>query len=710
MKKLACTLLLSVALSGCAHFQNPAEPPTPEPPPPEPPKICQTIDVAEPVDASEACPSWRRVALKTDRDSECPNPGAASKAGESWTVRHLFEVAETAADPASARYAEDLPPALRPFCLYEYQQNDAETLSLLNAKLDDLIGSKKAFQRVDFGCAAVGPASEDPVLETANGDPPPPPWQGLEAYFQGQVGDVNPVTVLGAETRSLRSQPRVRLSFLDTQPTVPSESDPVEVVSEHGLALSRIAREIACDGPEETSCAADIDFQLALPILKFDRSDPEATRIDFATGGLAGFVDFLATAVWEAVRDHDPRQRLVLNLSVAWDGKLFGGLEEDDAAMPVTAQAMVRALEVASCRGALTVAAAGNRRGGPGSELGPLLPGGWERRDAPTLEACREILGLDRVGQRPMCALPEPLVYAAGGVRFDNSPLYNSRPGGTPPRVAFADHAWVGGSFKPLTGTSVAAAVVSATAAVLWHHWPHLARAEVMDLIDRTGQPIGKTAEFYRRSLSVAPQVRRVSVCSVLAQACAELGGDCPEDCLEPPSVRPTWLRSGVQCDLRIDAKKISEKLEDIPFCGSRTIFYDPAKGIPTDPCPDKQFYDISAHSWRDETSPQPESDPCGESCGPAEEGTNIFGRLPGQEDRKLMIDIAPGWGKGLSQAFLDIDDISLSLGVGELQSDSCVLIENLFFGKEKGGEAHPYVTLRLRTQDRRVVSVPLVY
>lgn len=712
MKKPACILILSAALFGCAHHQHHG---TALPPKAEPPKICHTVDVAEPVDAREACPPWRRVALKTNPDSECPDPGSASEAGESWRVRHLFAAEGTDADPASARYAAALPPALRAFCLYEYPKNDSEALSLLNARLDGLVGTErapKAFRRVDFGCVAVGPAGEGLASEPRN-DPPPSPWQGLESYFQRQVGDVDPVTVLGAENRGEGPPPRVRLTFLDTQPNGTSSNPsqvPVEVASQHGLALSRIAREIACDEPEETSCAAKIDFQLALPILNFDRYDPEATKLAFDTGGFSGSVDLLATAVWDAVRGHDPRQRLVLNLSVAWDGELFGGLEKEVAAMPVTVQAMYRALQVASCRGALAVAAAGNLRGGPGSEHGPLLPGGWERRDAPTFEACGELLGLESEGRRPLCVLPEPLVYAAGGVRFDNSPLYNSRPGGTPSLVAYADHAWVGGSLKPLTGTSVATAVVSATAAVLWHHWPHLTRAAVMDRLYRAGEPIGRTADFHHRSLGEHPTARRVSLCPVLAQACAELGGDCPADCLEPPSVRPTWRRRGVECDVHIDADKIREKLEDVPFCGLRTILYDPAKGLPADPCPDKQFYGATANAWHDDTLPQPEDDPC-LSCGPAEEGAGFTGGLPVESvDRKLLIEIAPEWRKSLSQAFLDVGDTSLSLGVGELRGGSCVLVDNFDVSSYADPTSHPYVVLRFRTVDRRVVSIPLLY
>lgn len=717
IRKIGCftVVAITLGLGGCAHLGGCLKPP-------EPPKICRELEVADSIDPQEACPSWRRVALKTHPEGPCPDPGAVAEEREGtvyeekWTIEHLFAAGAPDVDPASAEAAAALPPALRPFCLYEYKKNAPLTLEQLNAKLDSLIGKgrpPKAFERIDSGCAAVGPAA-------GKDSRPDSPWQDLETFFLEQVGAVEPVTVLGPRRLERGHEPRVRLSFLDTQPDKADQG----ANSQHGYALSQIAHKIACDEAPEIAgrCTAEIDYRLALPIESFDRDDPEKTRIDRVLGGYSGSVDFLAAAVWDALRNHalSPRQHLVLNLSLAWDGKIFGGLEKTVAMMPVTVQALYRALEVASCRGALVVAAAGNRGGGPGAEDGPLLPGGWERRDAPTIAACRAILGLEAQARHPPDpprVSREPLVYAAGGVRFDNSPLYNARPGATPPRVAYASQALVEGSSKPLTGTSVATAVIATTAAVVWHHWPYLTRAELMDLLYRAGDPVARPADFYHPSSGLRPEARRVALCPALARACAELGGMCPGECQQRSTEKPVWSWDGASCSKTIDAGKIRKQMASPVFCGNKTILYDPDVGIPVDPCPARQFYGATAMSWRGSTLPQPEDDPCmgcgpggGESRGLVGVSVGDFESIAASKARSLRIEIDPAWEKPLSQAFLEIGDYSLALGVGRLKGGDCVLVENLDVDKLAGMESNPYVILRFRTEDQRVTSVPLPF
>lgn len=713
MRDLLYAAVVAAVLGGCAHHHHG---PRPEPRPERPaPKICREIDVAQDIDPEEACPPWRRVALKRNPGSDCPVPEVD---GKKWKVAHLFEAASTNADRWKTEYADALPPALRPFCLYEYLENDPDVLEKLNEKLDRLVGPKSILTRIDDGCAAVGPAGGDdpsPYSET---------WGRLEEIFLEQVGDVEPVTVLDGSEAGDPEGPRVRLTFLDTQPVDKWDRD---VNSRHGYALAEMARKIVCNEPgSNAGCTAEIDSRLALPIENFTQGNPEDTTMNWDLGGYSGSVDFLAAAVWDALRDQErtPEQHLVLNLSVAWNGEVFGGLEDRVEDMPATVQALYRALEVASCRGALVVAAAGNRSEGPNDEVGPLLPGGWEVRDAPNAEACEA-----RLGEVPRRVFdrPEPLVYAAGGVRFDNSPLYNSRPGATPPRVAYASHALVMPSEtsrvkvpaktpKPFTGTSVATAVTSAAASVVWHHWPGLTRARLMDLLYRSGIPVEATADFHHPSMREPPVVRRIAVCKALESACAELGGPCPPACRELPSVPPNWCWSGGSCSKTVDAAKIVQKLTGTAYCGDRTILYDPAMGIPTDPCPSRQYYDAAAWPWQESTLPQPEEDPCA-ACGPSggakgsQSGLSVKGlECGGSGAPSLWIEIDAAWEKTLSQVFLDVGDYSLALGVGELSSGDCFLVENIDFDRFPGLEANPYVTLRFRTEDRRGISVPLQF
>ena len=168
-----------------------------------------------------------------------------------------------------------------------------------------------------------------------------------------------------------------------------------------------------------------------------------------------------------------------MNLSLGWDPAL-GGLETPDSDIPAPALAVRTALEHAVCEGALVIAAAGNRSGGPTEETGPLLPAAWEERAGPTRARC-EALGVTTRDQNfplPGQLAYRPLVFAAGGVRADDSPLFNSREGSEPRLVAFGDHVKVpapGAQEGPLwtgllTGTSVSAAVVSASVAAAWYY------------------------------------------------------------------------------------------------------------------------------------------------------------------------------------------------------------------------------------------------
>src|SRR6185295_8822360 len=158
-------------------------------------------------------------------------------------------------------------------------------------------------------------------------------------------------------------------------------------------------------------------------------------------------------------------RRIVMNLSVGWPAA-FGGSEAVIDDMPAPVQAALAVLEFASCRGAIVVAAAGNRSWGPDGDTGPLYPAGWEVRPAPGLQAC-----IDRGAQpRPADFPPatstvyRPLLYAVGGVQANNRVLANSRPASEPRLTAFADHAVVddttGAPTAVLSGTSVSTLLV----------------------------------------------------------------------------------------------------------------------------------------------------------------------------------------------------------------------------------------------------------
>lgn len=717
---LRISVASALTIAGCAHYPGPDVTPGPT----ARPVICHPIETAAPVDAQQACPPWRRLARKSDPDGPCPNPGGAGS--QTWTVGHLFRTGEMEDDlRAGAEYATSLPPVLRPFCVYEHQSDDPAASGRMGRLLDGLV-AKGVLERVDAGCAAVqamqGGGSNEPRPS------PPMDWRPLAEYFLEQVGvthsEITPQFEASTDAESAAPS-RVRLTLLDTQPTV-LDGEPV---SAHGKTLEEIARHLLCDDPRaEPSCTAHVSHQLALPIESFDRDDPTGTVMNHVNGGRSSYIDFVATSVWEALRSQAPGQHLVLNLSLAWDGATFGGLERRLRRMPVPVQALYNALQVASCRGALVVAAAGNRfDSAVSNDDGPLLPGGWENRDAPTWEQCRELLGEPgaEAMQPRTHSEPEPLVYAAGGVRFDSSPLYNSRPGSDPPLVAFANRALVmHDDDQPtarLTGTSVAAIVVSATAAAVWHHSPELTRAQVMDVIWESGRPIPalqpaddsstyKKADFFHGAGNEAPEVRRVSMCRALQQACLRQGYSyCHRSCSNFPTSDPPMPMGQSSCPTIIDAAKITSTLPPIDYCGGREILYDPARGIPTDPCLTRQYYQISALPWQPNTYPTPDEDACSD-CGPIKTSGGSSGEAAGELYRSMLIRINDDWPHGiLTQATLDVGAKSLALGLGEMGPGDCAVIENLPEDLMKiSGGSRPYVTLRFRTPYRKVVSVPI--
>jgi hypothetical protein len=123
-----------------------------------------------------------------------------------------------------------------------------------------------------------------------------------------------------------------------------------------------------------------------------------------------------------------------------------------------------------------------------------------------------------------------PLVYAVGGVDEHDRPLINARAKGSPRLVALGSNGLVagaGGSTEPLTGSSVSAAVVSATAALVWSYVPKLRPHEVVDIIYNAGLPLGSHADFELTG-SGDWEISRASVCSALERAC---NGQDPDEC-----------------------------------------------------------------------------------------------------------------------------------------------------------------------------------
>lgn len=577
-------------------------------------------------DPDAACPNRRWIGIS--QQGTCPAPLADSAAG--WQVQPLF--------PGSALGGSS---PLDSFCLYEHAAigNTVDLPKLVAAG---------ALQRVERDCAGVSGSAKVTLADALGPD--------LEDFFLQQAGKVpGPIPATQG----------VRLAFLDTSPT---EEDAVVQVgaSKHGTTMTHLARKLLCQSDDPATCGARVTTRLALPITEFHQD--AGTFQMSPRGGHFGTLGQLATAIrgetqrWTASAAED---RLILNLSVAWKPEAFGGLEDavDDMTAPV--QAVYRALEDAACRGALVLAAAGNRSGGPLAGSGLVLPAAWQHRRAPGPAACSHLEGLEASQFAPK-SVADPLLYAVAGVDSTGSPLANVRPGAVPPLAAFGDHAvttidagkgWTG----TYTGSSVATTVVSATAAAVWGHRKALRRDQLMQLLYASGDPLGRSAEAY--SGQVAPEVRRVALCAALRDACD--GGDCaalPVDGLpncEPwaaarPSMAPT-VQAFAESNswLQLDASSLSDSTPSSAPCGAAVHHHLPDQK-PALPCPADQLQGIADHPW---TGPQPDDIPC-PSCPVVKDPEGLMASCPGVAvPYTLHIAIEPAYAGG------DLTSTTLRIG-----------------------------------------------
>jgi hypothetical protein len=501
--------------------------------------------------ASKACAAWRWIGIKgpSADDDECPG------AGREWRVSQLFDPQAGAEqrEPYGKQQEPDaqqrIPTAdvvreLNRFCVYETADPDKKPR---RPPFPQAAGA--GLVRLDRDCATISRAGDLSGATLAD----------LSGHFLSQAG--MPPTPM-----DINNQLGVRLAFLDTEPTGVAFRER-RGTSLHGYTLAHIARHLVCSPETENRCAAQITTRLALPVVRFDSRSRRLTEIDLERGGRIGRQSDLADAIVDEVDDwltarRDPHgpQHLVLNLSLGWDPQLLGGL--DAAALAEVqsgTQAVYQALEYAASLDVLVLAAAGNKKDCCPSTKGPLLPAGWEQ----------EAAGDGRSAE----ALGGPLIYAVGGVGSDGNPLSNARYLGMPRRVAHGENAvvtsWPAGRTTWLyTGSSVATAVVSSTAALVWDSFPHLRPKGVMDILDNSGRPLFE-ADFWFGG-GEAPMTHRVSLCTALQRACDQ----------RPP---------GTLCPLRGECA---------PWKPERTAF----------PCWTSQPLARACHPW---LVPQPEDPPC---------------------------------------------------------------------------------------------------
>ena len=586
------------------------------------PQLARRSVVAdEPVATAPACPDWRWIGLLEEPGRGCPRL-------DGWISSPLFEVpgdlatevdptgrragGEGRTSPAAARAARcdlGIPPALRPFCQFEFAgpgEGPTEEQVGRLLRVDGL-------QAIERDCMAVGPAG-DPIRRQIAPE--------LQAVTLAQAGRTHLVPRAGAE--------RVRLALLDTEPTNLQDPPSDDSSSPHGYTLAQLAERLLCAAalpPAGRECVGRLVTELALPFKSYDRRSRTPGDRDEARGGYLGSFGDLAQAVRRQVaawQGEGSEEHLVLNLSLGWASR-FGGTEPSVGGMNLGAQAVHRALRDAVCRGALVVAAAGNHGWGPPSPAGPIFPAGWERHGAPTRTECQAA-----TGQLPPAGYDggfyRPLVHAVSGVRQDGTVLTNHRPGAAARLAAFGDQAIVGrsrspaqpGAFDPraraLTGTSVSAVIAASAATAAWYYRPDLNAFEIMDLVYASSTDLGRQVDFCRSSAKEgcgrpSLSVRRVSVAGAAAAACQ--GSPCP--------ALPTGSNPGPRAPLGValsrlemaGARRVQLRpqgpIEVFPECRFERHRPDGRQPL-RDPCPRSQFFDVTEEPW---VGPQPGPNMC---------------------------------------------------------------------------------------------------
>lgn len=438
--------------------------------------------------------------------------------GSSWAWHRMFQDST----PELAVWTELPPGELLRFCSYEYVGAEDEPND------DDyqlLFGAITAYPWMSLD--SVGPDCRAQVgMGTGLDDPAV--IAPLAAAFEDAIQWVSATDLgLSSSNRSF-----AMTAVIDSLSQLAHDDPTIDPVSEHGGLMGTIIEKIACPR-HETACLKEVRYHVALP-------REEHLAGNWINGGDIGTRGDAAAAVVAAVGQFRMHQlafptastRLVINASVGLIPDAPGG---ELARGP--ASAYEQALYFAACNGALVVAAAGNIWDPlcTDVETGPLSPAAFEDVLAPTQAEC-DGLGYAPLGDpTTVFGGARPLVQAMGGVDGHDQPIINSRLEGMPQIAAYAASVSVQTGSNDLstavTGTSVAAAVGTGLASLIWSYAPALTPTEVMQIIYDSGFDTGLQADF--GVLGASEPVHRVSVCAALELACSTLpAGHCPAlDC-----------------------------------------------------------------------------------------------------------------------------------------------------------------------------------
>lgn len=445
--------------------------------------------------AAASCPAAPVIGVLDDAGT-CDLDGQLPP---NWRARVMF----ADGSPAVAALTSAPPPALGRFCSYEWQGDDEFDNDL--AALREAI---RAYPHMQLETAS-------PDCHTAQ----PRGREELKRAVEFARRDAFRLDIDWLDAARLQASPApvpIEIAIADTMsPQVAATGKtPAHI---HGQVVGAIITDIACPD-RRPDCVDRVHHVQAMPRVD-GHSGP-----DWVEGGDKGTRGDVALAIYAAVEGWrerrlegpEPPPRLVLNLSLGW---------EPAPHELAPSQALLTALRFASCNGVLVIAASGNDPRGRVSRTGPLEPARFELLAAPGATECRD-LGFEPLGEleHPVFGMGRrPLVWAVGGVDGNDFPLRDARTASMPRLVSPAIDGLAqrsdGELTRALTGSSIAAAVASGTAALVWSYVPELRADQIMDIVYRSGWDTRLPADF---GLDGSSTVRRVSVCAALARTCAE--------------------------------------------------------------------------------------------------------------------------------------------------------------------------------------------
>jgi hypothetical protein len=696
----------------------------------------------------QACSNHRWVGAV--REGLCP-PSTVAHGGV-WVQSYLF---------ASNRVAlSRLPRQMRNYCVYDWQPTTPQAVPQPDALPFSGNAAWWTWLARDCQVSVTSGDSSAALLMQA------PHVTGLLNHRflrQLEMPKELPYLVRGAKP------PSVRIAVLDTLPR--AEGGTVSpALFEHGWTVAKLIDQITCPMLGSSgACVGYLSTHLALPL----RVKETTVVRDTTGGGFFGSQMDMARALYEAVTawvgSDNPtavssaQKRLVINISAGWDPvfanagwsqqyksayQVFYGGQNMQRLTPA-ALAVRQAITHAVCKGAVVVAAAGNRSTGQTATTGPMFPAVWETVPAPTREECMlfedgvsngawvtyesamasrgtPIFGSSNTFTTATTTarstlsryqpLYRPLVYSVGAVDAADEILANHRRGARPRQAA--PGALGGGVWavdwvrlsagdpmaftgtESLTGTSISAAAVSAVAAVLWAYRPEIAVWNMMQGVYASGVSLdpyrgGSTpvrAEYCVGNTGCGTMpVRRVSVCGALTAACAS--GRCQSFACDNAHLAYVDARATLDAEvaLAVDAFYKTSFAEAITWDeqSSSDVFEIDASSIP-----DVLFENHHTQPW---VFSQPGVGPC-PYCSIA---INWNTGLPNPM-ADMSLAIAPAWVGVLSNPVLEL---KTTVGTKYFSLASPVL-QNL----EGGDEAHALLTSVPLASSAKVQGAALLF